>query len=123
MCPLRSQQFIDKADEAIKDWYNGGKVANNSQTSKFVYKVDGEFKPSENIKPFHLNHNERFGVICALMGLYNQDKDKKFDIKISKNIFDKLDKIEAKLDTYEAKTDEKIDKKMSEHIKIYHKGA
>lgn len=40
-----------------------------------------------------------------------------------KNIFDKLDKIEAKLDTYEAKTDEKIDKKMAEHIKIYHKGA
>lgn len=40
-----------------------------------------------------------------------------------KNIFDKLNKIETKLDTYEAKTDEKIDKKMAEHIKIYHKGV
>lgn len=80
MCPLRSQQFIDKADEAIRDWHNGGKVTNNSQTSKFVYKVDGEFKPSEELKPFHLNHNERFGVICALMGLYNQDKDKALSV-------------------------------------------
>lgn len=40
-----------------------------------------------------------------------------------KNIFDKLEKIEAKLDTYEAKIDEKIDKKMAEHIKVYHKGV
>ena len=40
-----------------------------------------------------------------------------------KNIFDKLNKIEAKLDTYEEKIDEKIDKKMAEHIKVYHKGA
>jgi len=40
-----------------------------------------------------------------------------------KNIFDKLDKIETKLNTYEAKTDEKIDKKMTEHIAVYHKGV
>jgi len=80
MCPLRSQQFINKADEAIKDWYNGGKVSKNIGTPKFVYKVDGEFKPSEQLEHFHLNHNERFGVICALMGLYGQDKEKALSV-------------------------------------------
>lgn len=37
-----------------------------------------------------------------------------------KQIFEKLDKIEAKLDSYDNEIDIRIDKALEQHIKIYH---
>lgn len=37
-----------------------------------------------------------------------------------KQIFEKLDKIEAKLDNYDNEIDIRIDKALEQHIKIYH---
>lgn len=37
-----------------------------------------------------------------------------------KNIFEKLDKIEAKLDSYDKEIDIKIEKAMEHHIREYH---
>lgn len=39
-----------------------------------------------------------------------------------KNILDKLGKIEAKLDTYSKEIDERIEKQMQIHLRIYHRG-
>lgn len=49
---------------------------------------------------------------------YNQGKTD----QILKNIMDKLDKIEAKLDSYDNEIDSRIDKAIETHIKEYHKG-
>lgn len=38
-----------------------------------------------------------------------------------KQIFEKLDKIEAKLDSYDNEIDIRIDKAINQHIEIYHK--
>lgn len=39
-----------------------------------------------------------------------------------KNIFEKLDKIDSKLDNYDKEIQEKIDIALENHIKVYHKG-
>lgn len=39
-----------------------------------------------------------------------------------KNIMDKLDKIEKKLDFYDKEIDERIEKGIAHHIEVYHKG-
>lgn len=38
-----------------------------------------------------------------------------------KTIYEKLDKIEKKLDTYDSEIDNKIEKALNSHIKQYHK--
>ena len=88
----------------------------------------------DNIMTLTLGLSILASVISVLSFIFNRKDKSNKDTSASsynqgvldtqlKNIFDKLNKIEAKLDTYEEKIDEKIDKKMAEHIKVYHKGA
>ena len=46
-------------------------------------------------------------------------KQRQLDAQL-KQIFEKLDKIEAKLDSYDNEIDIRIDKAIEQHIKIYH---
>ena len=39
-----------------------------------------------------------------------------------KNIMEKLDKIERKIDSYDHEIDDRIEKSLKNHIRIYHKG-
>ena len=80
MYPLRLKSFIKEADKAISEYHNGGKITIAPERSTFTYKVNGEFKPVEGLKKFHLNHQERYGVICALMNFYGNDKNKALSV-------------------------------------------
>lgn len=75
------------------------------------------------------------GCIISVVSFFNGRKDKSNDEvskmqynqgktdQILKNIMDKLDKIEAKLDSYDNEIDTRIDKAIEIHIREYHKGA
>lgn len=71
-------------------------------------------------------------VICVITFFTNRSKDVKKDTSEEqyrqgridqqlKNIFDKLEKIETKLDGYDNEIDNRIEVALEHHIKEYHK--
>lgn len=71
-------------------------------------------------------------IFCIMTFVRNGNKDVKKDSSDTsyrqgiidtqlKNISEKLDKIEKKLDTYDIETDKKIDKALEQHIETWHK--
>lgn len=71
-------------------------------------------------------------IFCILTFAVNRNKDTKTDASNSSykqgqideklnHIFEKLSTIEKKLDLYDTELDERINKALDEHVKIYHK--
>lgn len=73
-------------------------------------------------------------IFCIVTFVRNGNKDIKketadeqyrqgqLDMQL-KNILEKLNKIESKLDNYDKELDERITAKIEQHIQIYHKGV
>lgn len=80
MCPTKYDVFIKEANKSISDYHNGGKITIAPERTSFVYKVNDTITPNSELQKFHLNHQERYGVICALMNFYNNDKVKALSV-------------------------------------------
>ena len=76
------------------------------------------------VSSFVLNRKDK-----AVKDVKDEDKEKIWDVADKKlieykleQLEKKLDKILEKLDTYDKEIEDKINKALDEHIKIYHKG-